>query len=324
MGNEHCAGSRRFYPILAVVVVCGYLLPRTTAQSRPASWSEPVNVGAPINSEFNEGPGGLSADGLNFYFLSNRPCGSGDTIPDANIWVARRSSAGSPWQVECLRINADGFIDTAPELSPDGKWLYFVSDRPGSAGTTDRRDVWVSHRQDVRNDQQWSEPANLGPPVTTDLAETSPGFYVARPSRYWRQLANQKLIFASNRAPRPPGEYDLWEVNVLDGVPFGAARRLEDISTEEFLEGAPTVSPDGLELFFERRPNVAPFPGDIYTSTRRDVDDPWSSPVSLGSPVNTSNNESGPKRSLDGKQLFFSSPRPGGLGGADIWVSNRN
>jgi hypothetical protein len=33
---------------------------------------------------------------VELYFLSNRPCGTGDTVLDANIWVARRSA---PWTI---------------------------------------------------------------------------------------------------------------------------------------------------------------------------------------------------------------------------------
>ena len=45
---------------------------------------------------------------------------------DANLWVAHRSAVTMPWQAECLRINVDGYIDSAPDLSPDGHWLYFA------------------------------------------------------------------------------------------------------------------------------------------------------------------------------------------------------
>ncbi len=50
----------------------------------------------------------------------------------------------------------------------------------------------------------------------------------------------------------------------------------------------------------------------------------WSPPVNLGPPVNTPGfNAAGPALSKDGLSLYFNSNRPGGFGGADIWVSQR-
>jgi len=309
--------------LIAIAVGALFVLPQllsySAAQQAASSWSEPVNLGAPINSAFLDTGGVLSPDGLSLYFGSSRPCGNGDTVLDNNIWVARRSSQVTPWEVECLKINVDEYSDSVPDLSADGHWLYFVSDRPGSTGTqADRRDIWVSHRQDVRNDQGWSEPFNLGSPVNTDAAEGGPAYFVARESRYFRQLADQKLIFNSARVR---GVFDLFEVNILDGVPFGQARRLDELNTDEFAESGASVSPDGLELFFQRTLSDGSL--DLYTSTRQEPDVPWSKPISLGPPINTPASEQVPKRSRDGTLLFFQSNRPGGLGNFDIWVSTR-
>jgi hypothetical protein len=50
---------------------------------------------------------------------------------------------------------------------------------------------------------------------------------------------------------------------------------------------------------------------------------PWSAPVNLGPTINTAANEQHPAISNDGLSLYISSDRPGGLGGIDIWVSQR-
>jgi hypothetical protein len=303
--------------MFAAVVVSLVRLSQSAAQSGAPSFAEPVNVGAPVNSAFQENTPSISTDGLSLYYSSNRPCGEGDIVPDANLWVARRSAAGMPWQIQCLRINVDGYLDSAPDLSPDGYWLYFVSDRPGSTGI--QRDIWVSRRADVRDDQSWSAPSNLGPPVNTNAPEIGSSYFVIRESRYLRLLPKQKLMFG-----RPTsGNFDIWEVNTLDDVVFGSATRVNELSTEEFWESGPSVSPDGLEMFFHRSVPNGPF--DIYFSVRREPDQPWSTPVNLGGPVNTpATSDAGPARSGDGTVLYFESNRPGGLGGSDIWMSSRN
>lgn len=50
---------------------------------------------------------------------------------------------------------------------------------------------------------------------------------------------------------------------------------------------------------------------------------PWSTPQNLGSAINTGANEQHPAISKDGLSLYFASDRPGGFGGLDIWVSER-
>ena len=52
-----------------------------------SSWSDPANLGATINTTFNEQGPTLSKDGLILYFGSDRPGGSGGF----DIWVSRRA-----------------------------------------------------------------------------------------------------------------------------------------------------------------------------------------------------------------------------------------
>jgi Tol biopolymer transport system component len=302
--------------IVAILLAVSVVLARPGAQSVAPTWAEPVNLGAPVNSAFQDGTPAISTDGSSLYFSSTRPCGDGDAIPDLNLWVARRSTPSVPWQVECLRINVDGYIDSAPDLSPDGLWLYFASDRPGSTGT--QRDIWVSRRRDPGDDLGWGPPRNLGAPVNTNAPDIGPSYFVTRESRYLGLLPKQKLMFS-----RPTGgNFDLWEADMLDDLAFGTARRIEPFGTEEFWESGPSVSADGLALFFNRSIPNGPF--DIFFSTRRDASLPWSTPVSLGAPVNLpSTSDSGAAPTPDGALLYFESNRPGGIGNSDIWVSAR-
>ncbi|MDF3076511.1 MAG: OmpA/MotB domain protein [Sphingobacteriaceae bacterium] len=92
----------------------------------------------------------------------------------------------------------------------------------------------------------------------------------------------------------------------------------KDINTDIYNEGAQCISPDGLYLFFTgcNRPDGM---GrcDIYVSRREGKG--WSKPFNLGAPVNTPGWESQPTLSADGRILYFTSTRPGGLGGYDIY-----
>jgi outer membrane protein OmpA-like peptidoglycan-associated protein len=85
-------------------------------------------------------------------------------------------------------------------------------------------------------------------------------------------------------------------------------------------EGAQTLSSNGNYMYFtacERSGGLGSC--DIYFSAY--ANGRWSIPYNLGSPVNTKSWESTPSISSDGNFLIFSSNRPGGFGGKDLWFS---
>lgn len=105
---------------------------------------------------------------------------------------------------------------------------------------------------------------------------------------------------------------------------WGAPVNLGPLVNTGFADLGPSVSKDGLSLyFFSNRPGG--FGGnDIWVSQRASVDDPWGPPQNLGPTINTSGDENAPTLSLDGHQLYFASDRPGGFGGLDLYVSQRH
>ena len=85
----------------------------------------------------------------------------------------------------------------------------------------------------------------------------------------------------------------------------------------------PSISADGLSLFFNSYRPGGSGGGDTWVTTRKTTDDPWVNPVNLGPTVNSSSHDNAPSISSDGLSLYFSSDRPGGHGGRDLWVTTR-
>jgi len=68
-------------PIFTVAVVSfTWLSAKPAAQTASSAWSNPVPLGAPVNSPFMESGASISADGLTMIFGTNRPCTDKDTI----------------------------------------------------------------------------------------------------------------------------------------------------------------------------------------------------------------------------------------------------
>ncbi len=83
-------------------------------------------------------------------------------------------------------------------------------------------------------------------------------------------------------------------------------------------DAAVALSPDGQTLFSFISNNDA---GDLYTSSLNGTE--WSKPVKLNKNINTIEWEGSCSISSDGRFLFFASERPGGLGGRDLYISEK-
>src|SRR5258708_1669387 len=93
----------------------------------------------------------------------------------------------------------------------------------------------------------------------------------------------------------------------------------------------PAISKDGLSLYFASTrpgPDVNGRVGlgdyDLWVTHRDSLDACWGPPMSFGPVVNTSSQEFAPNLTPDGLGLYFQSKRPGGCGGADLYVSRRH
>lgn len=88
-------------------------------------------------------------------------------------------------------------------------------------------------------------------------------------------------------------------------------------------EGMHTVSSDGHTLIYTLCHDKSGFGScDLYRAERM-ADGNWTKPVNMGKPLNTSAWDAQPTLSADGNTLIFSSTRPGGIGGSDLWWTTR-
>jgi len=128
-------------------------------------WSDPINLGAPVNTMAWESQPSVSADGNWLYFTSNRAGGKGKM----DIWRGEKTAVspeGFPVYgnvVNIEQINTPG-NDLSPFIHADGKTLYFSSDYwPGMGG----KDLFRFRLDSART----NPPRNLGYPINTSADE---------------------------------------------------------------------------------------------------------------------------------------------------------
>jgi hypothetical protein len=293
--------------LLALIVAQA---PSAHAQQYSA-WSTPINLGATINSNASDQGPSISKDGLSLYFTSNRPGGIGGF----DMYVSQRTSVdetfGPPLNLGPA-VNTT-FDEGNQSFSRDGHYLFFQSRRPGGLGGVD---LWVAYREHTHDDFDWQTPVNLGATVNSTADDNGPSYFENE------EDGAPQLYFGSTRAGGLGGA-DIYRSEQLPDGSFGPAILVVELSTTAN-ENRPSIKHNGLEIFFQsNRTGSLGTGGDLWVATRESTLDGWSTPVNLGTTVNTALVEQNPNLSSDGKTLFFSSDRAGGFGGLDLYVSTR-
>ena len=131
-------------------------------------WGKPQAIDSELNSAFDEGVCSFSPDGRMMYLTQ---CKTDANYPRfATIVASSRSDAtwSKPTEITISKDTLTSFAH--PAVSPDGEWLYFVSDMPGGLGGYD---IW---RCRLFGNNEVGTIENLGPLVNTAGDEKFPAF----------------------------------------------------------------------------------------------------------------------------------------------------
>lgn len=297
-------------------------------ESLNAPWQPPVHLGSVVNRPATDSGMAISTDGKTIIFVSDRRGGLGGF----DLWITTRDDVSNPqgWQVPVnlgAPVNSSG-SESGPALSQDGLALFFSSNRSSPGRPSGLNNIWVARRRTVA--EPFGEPMSLG----SFFREFS-GMFDPRISADGRTLFFSSVGLISH--PAPFG--DIWQVpveTVLDSARFFrlqpgfAEARMVDaplpVGNLDSRDRGPCFSAAGLSLFFcsDVSGNM-----DLWVMTRTSQADAWQQPVALHT-INTLDNEAFPAVSSDGLSLLFSdwflfegTPRPGGSGNGDLWMSTR-
>ncbi len=155
-----------------------------------------------LNTDYHEGSLVISNDGKTLYFtrtnLSKRSKLKYDKEGTSNVKIFSAKKQGDEWvDISPLPFNHKTYSTGSPALSPDGKTLFFSSDRPGGYGQTD------IYKVAIKADGTFGDPENLGTEINTEGRENFP--FVAKDS----------TLYFSSDAHLNLGLYDIFKSNIL-------------------------------------------------------------------------------------------------------------
>jgi Tol biopolymer transport system component len=194
------------------------------------------------------------------------------------------------------------YVNWEPSVSPDGKRMFFASDRPPSSPS--RIDIWMVERTP---DAAWSAPVRLGDPVNSNADDGSACV-----------TADGTLYFHSNRGGGIGGS-ELYRSKRIDGA-YARVENLGSVIETGAKESEPYMAGDESYLIFISQTRTGGKGGWDLWICFRNKDHSWTRPVNMGPEINTADDEYGPRVTPDGKYLFFTRENRGKT--MDIyWVS---
>jgi hypothetical protein len=189
--------------------------------------------------------------------------------------------------------------DADPDISPDGVWIYWISNRPlpGDTGAVlrvgrDDYDIWFAERTATG---EWSAPRHLSAVSLPDVVERSPS--VAQ---------NGNLYWGAARSGGRGGS-DIWMSRLVNGV-YQPPENLGDSVNTRADELEPWIAPDESYLVVAARGRPhAVGESDLYIGYRRNG--VWQRLIRLPEPINSIADDQNPSVSPDGRYMYFSSTR---------------
>lgn len=233
------------------------------------------NIGNNFNDRFANFNATISSDGKTLAYTTKRKFYNA-------VYVSRKTSEGN-WttpQNITLDLEVDGNCTTL-SLSADGKRLYLFKDENHDGN------IFVSKF----NGAKWSPMVKLNKNINTQYYETHAS----------ESPDGKYLVFASNRKGGF-GDLDLYISKATADEGWGTAINLGEVVNTEYNENTPFFSSNSELLFFssEGHKNIGCY--DIFVSQNSNYTN-WTTPINLGYPLNTSDDN-----------LFFSPIGDGSTG----------
>lgn len=208
------------------------------------NWSEPKHLKV---SNFNEGTAGISADGQQMIIYLQDNTGG-------NLYLLQRKgdSWGQPQEM-AGDLNSR-FLETTASITPDGKSIYFASNRPGGFGGLD------IYKTELQPNGTWGRAVNLGATINSEADEDAPFIHPDGRSLYF--TSNGKGSIGGNDVFRANLIAAKWDKPVNIGYPINTT------ANESYF----TLTADGGKAYFSSDRAGGKGEQDIYTFSMPEQD----------------------------------------------------
>jgi outer membrane protein OmpA-like peptidoglycan-associated protein len=156
------------------------------------TWSEAKEV--VIAHDYNVGTAGISPDGLKMLIFMG-----GATDPGSLFQINKAGEAWSKPSLITPSINTPKYLESTASITPDGKTIYFASDRLGGLGGLD------IYKTQMGAGGAWSQPVNLGPTVNSKADEDAPFIH-----------PDQKTLFFTSDGHNSMGGRDIFVCRLVN------------------------------------------------------------------------------------------------------------
>lgn len=156
------------------------------------NWGTPKEID--LKTDFNVGTAGISADGREMIVFV------GGANKTGSLYTIKKSDKG--WSVPVTmgdNVNSR-FLETTASITPNGKTIYFASNRNSGYGGMD------IYKAELQSDGKWGRPENLGPSVNTPFDEDAPFIH-----------PDSRTLFFTSNGPHSMGGYDIFKTNFVGG-----------------------------------------------------------------------------------------------------------
>lgn len=238
-----------------------------------------------VSTNLNERDMTISPDGEEMYYTVQGNQNAFSTI------IHHKKLPNSKWSAPAVAAFSGKYGDLEPAFSPDGKKLFFSSNRPLNGDQVKDYDIWVVEKVNGL----WSSPKNLGKPVNTEANEFYPSI-----------TASGNLYFTAEY-DKGIGKEDIYVSRWINGS-FTKSTALDTAVNSAVWEFNAFVSPDETFILFTsygRKDDKGG--GDLYISTKNVVGH-WQPAKNLTF-INSAKLDYCPFVSAGQKTLFFTSSR---------------
>ncbi|HEX6223154.1 MAG TPA: OmpA family protein [Chryseolinea sp.] len=155
------------------------------------TWTEPKVV--PLAHDYNVGTAGIAADGQKMLIFMG-----GSTDPGSLFQITKSGETWSRPSLITPTINSPKFLESTASITPDGKTIYFASDRSNGQGGLD------IYKTTMSANGTWGAPVNLGPEINTKANEDAPFIH-----------PDQKTLFFTSDGHNTMGGRDIFVTRLI-------------------------------------------------------------------------------------------------------------